>query len=149
MVKILPTDIYFAGIKQSLEESGQAFVRVTGDSMRPLLRHLEDGVFIVPVERIKRGDIVLFDRRNGRYVLHRVIRVRGDYFSMCGDNQWRMDRKLPAAQVVGRVQWIQRGSKVIPADKWWMKAYAWLRSWIDPAKNLLYRMIHYVKRKLR
>ena len=72
-VHVMPTKEYFALIQRILDETGQAYVRVTGMSMWPLLYHLRDGVLLVRPEHIRTGDIVLFDRQNGRYALHRVI----------------------------------------------------------------------------
>ena len=83
-VRVLPTEQYFSLVRQQLAETGQAFVRVTGVSMQPLLRHLRDGVVLGPPQRLRRGDIVLFDRLNGRYALHRVIRVGKNGFTMAG-----------------------------------------------------------------
>ena len=122
--KDLPTKKYFALVRQQLSEKGQAFVRVTGTSMQPLLRHLRDGVIIVPPSRINRGDIVLFDRLNGRYALHRVIHKGKNGFTMAGDNQWFIERGLSYEQVVGVVSTIVRKGVNIPANKSFMKIYA-------------------------
>jgi hypothetical protein len=111
-------------VRQQLSENGQAYVRVTGNSMEPLLRHLQDGVNIIPPEKIRRGDIVLFDRKNGRYALHRVIRKGKTGFSMAGDNQWYMERDLPYDQIIGVVSSIQRKGKRIPCDRFFLRVYS-------------------------
>ena len=123
-LRIMPTEAYFALVKENLAVTGQARVRVTGISMMPLLRHLKDSVILRPPERIRPGDIVLFDRRNGRYALHRVIRVREGRFLMAGDNQWFVEPGLPCAQVVGVVSAILRGDRQIRCDTLPMKIYA-------------------------
>lgn len=123
-VQVLPTEIYFALIREQLSENGQAFVRVTGISMWPLLHHLRDGVILTPPRPLRTGDIVLFDRRNGRYALHRVIRVEPDGFTMAGDHQWSLERHLPFEQVVGVAQSIVRSGRRISCDNIWMKMYA-------------------------
>ena len=113
-VRVLPTETYFALVRQTMADSGRAFVRVTGTSMLPLLRHLRDGVILEPPGELHPGDIVLFDRRTGRYALHRVIHVRGDRFDMAGDNQWHIERDLPRDQVVGVATALVRDGKTIP-----------------------------------
>ena len=123
-VRVLPTETYFSLVRQQLADNGEAYVRITGTSMRPLLHHLRDGVIIVPPERIRRGDIVLFDRRNGRYALHRVIRKGTDGFTMAGDNQWFIEQGLPYEQVVGVVSTVVRNGKRIPVERPFMKTYA-------------------------
>lgn len=122
-VRVLPTETYFAMVRQSLAENGQAFVRVTGSSMQPLLRHLRDGVILAPPGKIRRGDIVLYDRQNGRYALHRVIRVKDGRFTMAGDNQWHVERDLPLDRVIGVATHIVRKGKQIPVEKFFLKIH--------------------------
>ena len=124
--KVLPTETYFSTVKKQLDENGQAFVRVTGTSMQPLLKHLTDGVIIVPPESIHTGDIVLFDRRNGRYALHRIIRKKKDGFTMAGDNQWYFETGLPYNQIIGVVDAIERNGKRIPRNNIFLKIYSFV-----------------------
>ena len=123
-IRVLPTETYFAMVREKLDSTGQAFVRVTGISMMPLLRHMRDGVILEPPGTIRPGDIVLFDRRSGRYALHRVIRVHGDTFDMAGDNQWHVEYGLPLDQVMGVAVSIVRDGRVIPCSKLFQKIYA-------------------------
>ncbi len=123
-IRTIPTEEYFARVRQQLSENGQAFVRVTGSSMQPLLFHLRDGVAIVPPGEIHIGDIVLYDRQNGRYALHRVIRKGKEGFTMAGDNQWHMENDLPYDQIVGVVSRIQRNGKWIPCTNALLRLYS-------------------------
>lgn len=125
-VRVIPTEEYFFLVRRQLAENGQAYVRVTGSSMMPLLRHLRDGVIIVPPEKVRRGDIVLFDRLNGRYALHRVIRVKKDGFTMAGDNQWHVENGLPYGQIVGVAAWIDRGGKMMPCNNFFLVILSFL-----------------------
>lgn len=123
-VRVLPTEQYFSLVRQQLAETGQAFVRVTGVSMQPLLRHLRDGVVLESPRRLRRGDIVLFDRLNGRYALHRVIRVGKNGFTMAGDNQWHVEKDLPFGQVVGVAVALERKGRRIPCENFFLKMYS-------------------------
>ncbi len=123
-ITAIPTEEYFARVRQQLSENGQAFVRVTGTSMQPLLHHLRDGVAIIPPGEIHAGDIVLFDRQNGRYALHRVIRKGKEGFTMAGDNQWYMENGLPYNQIIGVVSQIERDGKWIPCTNVWLRIYS-------------------------
>ena len=65
----------------SLEEerrSGKACVSTTvGDSMEPMLRNRKDTIIIEPVHgRLKRYDLPLYRRPDGKYVLHRILHVK-------------------------------------------------------------------------
>lgn len=58
-----------------------------GESMRPLIRKGRDPVTIVPVRgELKKGDVVLFTLGDGRYVVHRVWRLREGLARTLGDN---------------------------------------------------------------
>ena len=123
--RVINTEAYFQMVKHELCETGEATIRVTGDSMRPLLHHLRDQVVLVPPEKVRRGDIVLFDRRNGRYALHRVIHAGKRGFDMAGDNQWHMERDLPYEQIVGVVERICRNGRWVSSKNILMKIYSW------------------------
>ncbi len=79
-----------------LENGGKATLTVTGSSMVPMLQHRRDQVELIPVApRQKKGDIILYRRENGRYVLHRIVGVVPNGYICCGDNQ---AEKEPVAQ---------------------------------------------------
>ncbi len=75
--------------EEYLRERGSLTCRMTGVSMLPLFREGRD-VFTVrrkePSERCRPGDVVLYRRPPGHYVLHRVIRVRDTDYVILGDN---------------------------------------------------------------
>ncbi len=125
-VRTMPAAQYFALVRQSLQDTGQAYVRVTGASMRPLLRHRRDGVILGRPETLRRGDIVLFDRGDGRYALHRVIRLRPTGFDMAGDHQRNVETDLPYAQVVGVVTAVDRGGRRISRSNFFFQLLAFL-----------------------
>lgn len=64
---------------------------VTGTSMEPLLRHLRDKVVLVKPEngyKPRKGDVVLFHRADGKYVMHRIVGCVGEHeYIINGDAQ--------------------------------------------------------------
>ena len=113
-------------ISEIVSAGGTVEITVTGNSMWPMLHHLRDSVTIIPHGKIRRGDVVLFDRQNGRYALHRVIRTGEQGFTMAGDNQWHVERDLPYAQIVGVVDSMVRNGRSISCSKKSVRFYAWL-----------------------
>lgn len=110
--------------------AGRAFVlTVTGDSMGPTLRHLRDRVVLVPPQRKTpgRGDIVLFRRENGAFVLHRILRVRDDgSFVINGDAQvWTETADIH--QIYAVAEGIERKGRYISCDSGMYRAY--VRAW--------------------
>ena len=148
-VHLLPTKEYFMLVQRMLDETGQAYVRVTGMSMWPLLYHLRDGVLLVEPNHIRTGDIVLFDRKNGRYALHRVIQKKKKGFHMAGDHQWYMERDLPYKQVIGVVKGIYRKGQYISTDKLLMKLYAGVVVSFTVPRILLWQSVRFLLRPFR
>lgn len=116
-------------IRMQLENGGRAPLVVTGISMHPTLRHCRDIVELVPLEREpKRGDLILYQRDNGIYVLHRIITDPRDGKFICsGDNQWEPEN-VCADQIIALVDTYIRGGKHIPVDS--MQCKLWVGLWV-------------------
>ena len=88
-------------IEEQLALCGRGFFQTVGDSMEPLLHNRRSTVVIEQMEEpIKRGDVVLYRRPAGEYVLHRVVKELEGAYLICGDNRiWR--EKVPADWIIG------------------------------------------------
>lgn len=88
-------------IEQELALHGHGFFQTVGDSMEPLLHNRKSTVVIERVkEPLKKYDVALYRRPTGEYVLHRIIKVCGQEYLICGDNRtWR--EKVPEAWIIG------------------------------------------------
>ncbi|MCQ2186276.1 MAG: S24/S26 family peptidase [Bacteroidales bacterium] len=102
-----------------------------GRSMMPLLRQGRDLMVIVskPEGRLKRYDIPLYKRDDGKYILHRILRVRPNDYVLCGDNQWRLEKGITDRHIIGVLQAVVRDGKTIPVTDRKMRLYAHL--WCD------------------
>ena len=94
---------------------------ISGGSMTPFLVHRRDTVYLSKVDRqLKRGDMVLYQRDNGRYVLHRVLRADGDVFTMIGDAQTQPEPDIRRDQILALVTAVRRKDKLLKkGDFWW------------------------------
>ena len=82
-----------------------------GISMLPMLRQGRDSVVLSPPpERLKKYDLPLYIRDNGKYVLHRVIKV-GETYTCMGDNQFVPEPGLRHDQMIGVVTAFYRDDK--------------------------------------
>ena len=89
----IPMEELMPLLQLQMESAGNAWLTVTGYSMLPMLHHRKDRVLLEPVRSpVKRGDLILYRRQNGLYVLHRILRVKEDRITCCGDNQFRTER---------------------------------------------------------
>ena len=104
----------------ALAQSGRAAnvtIQLHGNSMRPLVRKERDDVTIAPLSRpLRRGDVVLFQARDGRYTVHRVIRCDPGQILTQGDHCRRPDFPTPLENVFGLVVQVERGRLHFPIN---------------------------------
>lgn len=116
-------------ISLQMQNGGVARLIVTGSSMHPTLRHRKDAVFLRPVEReLKRGDLILYRRANGRFVLHRIVsKPQGDAFFCAGDNQWQKEM-VTASQILAVTDGFVRKGKMYRENHFLYRL--WVAFWI-------------------
>ena len=103
----------FAPILQEILQSGGEFVLTPrGHSMMPLLRSGRDRVVLISPTALEKGDIVLFRRPAGEYVLHRIVEKNDASFTVCGDAQCAPEDVLPE-QIIACVKTVYLGKKAL------------------------------------
>lgn len=100
-------------IREIVEAGGVVRLVVTGHSMLPTLVEKRDSVLLVKPDKIKKSDIVLYQRKNGDYVLHRIVKKKNGAFYLCGDNQTAVEYPIYKEQIFGLVTGIVRKGKII------------------------------------
>lgn len=123
-----------------LLRQGKTYVNVpvTGGSMVPFL-HSGDAVYLdPPPKRLRRGDIVLYTRQNGDYVLHRIRSVYPDgSLIVVGDAQQHLEPLRSARCVHGIVVSARHKDELITpkSPRWWFYRHIWL--WLLPWRHRL------------
>lgn len=140
---------------QVLKETGRLIYTTRGVSMRPLLRQGKDVVVIeTPKEHCKKYDTVLFLRKNGQYVLHRILKIDGDQYWIVGDNCLGGEM-VSEQQIIGVMTSLKRGGRSVKLTDWRYRLY--VRLWCAPyrlrffvlrVKWFLFRCLRYVKRRV-
>ena len=117
--------IQTGNIEQCLQELGYAVVPVRGTSMWPLLKEGKTRVQVEVKERkqVRKGDIVLYRRKDGTLVLHRIIKVEDDTFLVCGDHQWKQMEQVQEEQILAVAQGFFRNGHYIDEKTWWYRLY--------------------------
>jgi len=92
-----------------IEGGGVFSLRPQGKSMLPTVVPGRDTVNIRKLEgRANRWDILFYKRADGHFVLHRVVYLEKDGYTMCGDGQVDFEYGLKDEQIIGVVESIQR-----------------------------------------
>ncbi len=121
-----------ATFEQVLGRGEQLIHSNVGDSMLPLIRQGKDLMVIAPRPegRCKRYDAVLYKRPNGRYVLHRILKVRKDDYVICGDNRCVREFGVPDSWIIGVLAAVLRdGKRELKVTDWRYRLYVHL--WCD------------------
>ena len=126
-------------IRQTLAEGRAIAIGPKGTSMRPLIRQGIDFVELSPLpEKLKKYDIPLYQRPDGQYVLHRIVRV-GDTYTCIGDNQFKKETGVEHGWMIARVSAVYREKKRVPVTAFSYKVYCRLWHWSRPVRGLMWR----------
>ena len=125
----LPMEELAPLLQLQLDNGGKANLVVTGVSMFPTLRHRRDAVVLTPVDRpLRRGDLILYTRASGQYVLHRIVtKPKNGAFICSGDNQWRPEN-VEQSQAKALVEAYIRGGKKIDVNSFGCRL--WVGFWV-------------------
>ena len=112
-VNIIEPEQLIPSLLKLLEETDAVPLVITGGSMTPFLVHGRDTVYLSKLATPpKRGDMILYQRDNGRFILHRVYRV-GTTYTMVGDAQTLLETGIRPDQMLARVDTVRRKGKLL------------------------------------
>ena len=120
-----------------------------GVSMLPMLRQGIDSVVLSPVpDKLKKYDLPLYRRDDGKYVLHRVVEA-GETYTCIGDNQFILEQGLEHRQMIAVVTAFYRGDREISvkAPGYWLYCRVWHYS--RPLRRFWRRGVNFLRRHLR
>ena len=125
---VLDTEKYLDAVCRMIEEGRENVpVPVKGVSMRPFLCSGDFAYLVSLPGKIKKGDILLFQRENNQYVLHRVYKLRKDgSFLLLGDSQLQAE-PVKKSQLRAKVSFVRCGGQDCrPGSfRWWFFADPW------------------------
>ncbi len=128
-------------IESLLEQNGFYSFFPTGTSMLPLIVQGQDSVIVKSKSgRLKKYDIALYRRRNGVYVLHRVVQVKADGYTMCGDHQYEYEYGVGEDQVLGVLTELFKNGQVFDLDSKEYKYYVKKTVFLQPLKRIGHRI---------
>ena len=123
-----------------LDQKGYLVYTNTGISMLPLLRQRRDLIEIRKKQgRCKKYDVVLY-KREDKYILHRIIKVREHDYVILGDNCVGREYGITDDMILGVMTRVVRDGKDIYPTDWRYKLYYHL--WVDffPIRVLIMRL---------
>ena len=95
-------------IEESIKNGGNFTFYPKGTSMLPTIIPGKDMVRLCELSKIQKYDIVLYKRKNGQYVMHRIMKIRyfpdanNTVFTMCGDNQVVLEHGITSGMLIAK-----------------------------------------------
>lgn len=107
-------------VAEELENGKTVLLPVKGVSMEPFLINERDSIYLTALDGrdIKVGDLVMFQRNDGSYAMHRVYKKHSDgSFDIVGDNQAVCDENITYDMLVAYVPKAVRNGKTVSCEK--------------------------------
>lgn len=136
-------------IREGLDSGQSVRFSPSGVSMMPMLRQGIDSVVLSPVTgKLRKYDLPLYQRADGKYVLHRVVKV-GKTYTCAGDNQFVYEQGVEQKQLLAVVTAFYRGDRLWPVDALAYRIYC--RCWCAsrPLRHLWRRGMGWLRRLLK
>lgn len=141
-LKVVEPEVLMEPLLALLDETDSVPLVISGGSMLPFLAHGRDTVYLSKVRQpLKRGDMILYRRRSGAYILHRIFRVEGDRYTMVGDAQTLLEPGIRPDQVLAQVTAVCRKGKLLRKGSfcWDFFETVWIRMVpLRPAATAVY-----------
>lgn len=136
-------------IRDSLANGTGVWFSPKGVSMLPMLRQGVDSVLLSPLSsKLKKFDLPLYQRDNGQYVLHRIVKV-GETYTCIGDNQFDLEPGVRHDQMIGVVTMFTRGDRKISVASLTYRMYCRFWHYSRPLRHVWKRGINWLRRLLK
>ena len=120
-----------------------------GISMLPMLRQGIDDVVLSPIpEKLKKYDLPLYQRDDGHFVLHRIVRV-GETYTCIGDNQFELEHGLRHDQMIALVTAFYRNGKYHSVNELTYRIYCRFWHYSRGLRHFWRRGIGWLRRHMR
>lgn len=135
--------------KEQFEAGRSVKFSPRGISMLPMLRQGIDSVVLSPVpEKLKKYDLPLYQRDDGKYILHRIVKV-GETYTCIGDNQFDYETGVRHDQVIAVVTSFTRGQRLHSVNELPYRLYCRFWHYSRGMRHFWRRGIGWLKRHIR
>lgn len=105
-------------MKEQLDSGKTVKFAPRGTSMLPMLRQGIDSVVLKAApDGLKKYDLPLYQRADGQFVLHRVVEIKKDSYTMCGDNQYMREYGIKQENILAVAAGFYRGDTYIDCNE--------------------------------
>lgn len=129
--------LYFALVEERLAAGERVIISLVGTSMQPTLIAGDELELAPAGDYLAVGDVVLF-RYHGRHILHRIVAIEGNRYTMHGDNCFT-DEIVGKEDIVAKMVGVKKHNKLKHFVIRWLgyKGRKQLRPWYFAALAIL------------
>lgn len=132
---------YVSILRQLVEEGHQVGMTIVGTSMEPFLKNQRDEIFFhKPQREVRNGDMVFYQRCDGKYVMHRVCQKKRDGYFMAGDHQKTLEGPITENQIFAVITQVRRNGKLLNENSFVWQFYAVVWRKLRPVRLILLRI---------
>lgn len=118
-------------IEETTKEGKCFEVRVSGDSMLPLLGDRRDRLIVRHISSSDAiiGRIVMYRTSPGHYIVHRVVKIENNIVTMLGDGRLTYDTPTKRENIIGVVEGVIRHNgktEYCNTHSWRLRERIWL-----------------------
>lgn len=137
----IDTKVYLSFLKEMIEQNTDVSIVISGNSMSPFLVNQRDVIYLSKINRkLKKGDLVLYQRLSGQYVVHRIVKVKKSGYYLAGDNQIAIEGPILDKQIFGLVTKVKRKGKWIEAGNFWWEFFEHVWIWVLPWRMIILKI---------
>lgn len=148
-------DDLFPVMEEVLNSGGEFKIVSGGTSMLPLLEDKKDIIVLIKnPSSLKKGDVPLYKREDGTYVLHRVTKSKNGVYTLRGDNHTKSEYPVYNNQIIAVLKACIKDGKRIECTDFKYRIYTFyilyffpLRYIINSIKILLLKIKHKIIKK--
>lgn len=135
-------------IREQLAAGQNVRFKPRGISMLPMLRQGVDSVVLSPLpDKLRKYDIPLYQRDDGNFVLHRIVKT-GKTYTCIGDNQFELEHGVRYDQMIAVVSAFYRGEEYHSVTERKYRRYVRIRHFSRPLRYLWRKGKDWLKRHL-
>jgi len=139
-------------IEESLRAGKPVRFSPRGISMLPMIRQGEDCVVLSAApERLRKYDIPLYQRDDGKYILHRIVKIQKneageETYSCVGDNQFELEYGVRRDQILAVVTAFSHCGREYSVLEWKYRIYCWFWHYSRPGRRFFRRAKGWLRR---
>ncbi len=129
-------------IEEVLSKGEIVITGFSGTSMYPMLRSGKDKVVVEKLTRkLKNNDVPLYKSGDGRFILHRIIKIKSEGYVIRGDNLYRKEFNVRDDDIIGVLTGFYRGNRFYKCDSLKYKIYILYIRLSYPIRYVLFKKI--------